>query len=229
MDGSSHGFAPSAHRTEAKTAWHSMVTTLGPDAYADYHKLICGYLAGKISYESFHLAIDRILGDNHLAQSFHNGIIVSLLAFCDVSEQKAIVEMQKQNESVLVVDEIVPRVEPLRPADVHNRFLTLDEKREIRETEQKMNSFPPQPPVKPIDLNLQYFNYPLQLVNLQTLPTVDYLRKRLAVHAASKGLRLGDEDDWPDTFFSLPQKEGGSKMDSYLGIWAKIIGSKSLN
>lgn len=214
---------------QVKSSWHSMLAILGPVLYSEYHKLICGYVAGKITREKYYSAVNSVISSHPSAKATHNKIIEGFLAYYDSCEQKALLEMQRQYEAPMIIDEVVPRVEPLRPADVHNRFLTMEEKREIRDTEHKMGALAPETFLKPIDLNMQYFNYPIHLVNLQTLPTMEYLKKRLAVYAASKGLRLTDDDDASENPFPLHQREGTSKMDCGLSIWAKITASRSHN
>jgi hypothetical protein len=193
-----------------------------PDDFEDYQRVIFAFLAGKFGHQQLQQALGHLLGDHGILVHVHNSLTVHLLQLCDDSEQRALEALKRElGDSIAAMTSTSSTtaslkitfsraiIEALKPAELHKRFLTLEDKRELYETKLKMKQLhgkeqqllqhqrqqrQSKVPRLPVDLNnLQYYNYPLSLDVLKTLPTLDYLKKRLALHASSKGLSLFDE------------------------------------
>lgn len=238
------------------------------DDFEDYQRVVFSFLAGKFGPQQMQQALSRLLADNEgpALVLAHNSLILHVLQLCDASEQRALEALKRELGDSLAASAMSPPstssqaaasslkltfsraiIEALNPADLHKRFLTLDDKRELYETKLRMKQLHGKEeqqahaqrqqrqmrvPRLPADLNnLQYYNYPVPLDILKSLPTLDYLKKRLAVQASSKGLSLFDEYEAvmssvnasvPELSYSSSISKSGS-LEYFLSAWTRGI------
>jgi hypothetical protein len=227
------------------------------DDFEDYNSIVCSFLGGKFGPQQLQQALDRLLVASPSLGPAHNKLIFALLQMCEDSEQRSLGQIKKEMgdlanihpvaspPSTMLRLRIPSSTETLNPADVHNRFLTLEDKRELYETRLKAKQLQSKEdqqqklqqqqrlakaPRVPLDLgSLQYYNYPLSLDLLKTLPSMDYLKKRLAVQASSNGLSLFDDEYLvaPELSYSNTISRTGS-LEYFLSAWSRGLNKSAL-
>ena len=203
----------------------SLKSNFAPESYSLYQNIMFAFMSGKITLKQAQLGIERL----KITPNVHNRYIGVLLSKCSEFEMKNLQEILKSLEVISLseptlgdnLENLHSKQEFLNPDEIHKRYLTLEERREIRDTHQKTKNLQItslQGRKAHVHSN-NLFSYPLGINHLKIIPTKDYLRRRLNLFALNHGLSVAEDTNVNSNNFE-------NCIDFYLNFWAKILETK---